>query len=91
MIPNSNPTTLILLAFGASVFIFIMLLPALLELKKPKDAGPRMIMDDLVVAQYFPKKGIIQLQSIDEEKFGLDKTIVKKIADVISFLPNLEP
>jgi len=90
MIPNQTPTTLIMLLFGVSVFIFVMLLPALLELKKPKDAGPRMIMDDIIITQHLQQRGIIPLASIEEEKFGTDLTIVKKIADIIAVLPNLE-
>jgi len=88
MIPN--PTTLIMLLLGVSVFIFIMLLPALIELKRPKDAGPRIIMDDVITASRFQARVAVPLSSIEEEKFGLDKTIVKKIADIIAFLPNLE-
>ena len=32
---------------GTPILIFIMLLPVFMELKKPKDAGPRMIMDNV--------------------------------------------
>jgi hypothetical protein len=44
-----TPKTLSMLVFSVSVCIFIMPLPALLELKKPKDTGSRMIMDGAVV------------------------------------------
>jgi hypothetical protein len=90
MIPNPTPTTVVMLLFGVSVCIFIMLLPALLELKKPKDAGPRMIMDDVAINQHPQMRGGIPLASIEEEKFRPDQTLVKKIAEVIAFLPNLE-
>ena len=89
MLPNPTPT-LIMLLLGVSAFIFIMLLPALLELKRPRDAGPRIIMDDIPITQRFQTREIILLASIEEEKFGLDQTIVKKIADIIAVLPNLE-
>jgi hypothetical protein len=88
MLPN--PTTFITLIFGVSVFIFILLLPALFELKRPKDAGPRRIADDIGVVQFSHRRNMIPLVSIEEEKPRLDKTIVKKIADVIAILPNLE-
>lgn len=88
MIPN--PTTLIMLLLGVSIFIFAMLLPALIELKRPRDAGPRIIMEDVIAASCFQARAVITLLSIEEEKFGLDKTVVKKIADIIAFLPNLE-
>jgi|YelNatPaOPRAMG01_1025707.scaffolds.fasta_scaffold18544_6 hypothetical protein len=90
MILISTPTTLILLFFGVITFIVIMLLPALFELKRPKDAGPRIIMDDVIIMQYLSKRRILPLQSIEEEKLGLDQAIIKKITDIIAFLPNLE-
>jgi hypothetical protein len=62
---------------------------ALIELKRPRDAGPR-IMGDVVAASRFQTRAVITLLSIEEEKFGLDKTVVKKIADIIAFLPDLE-
>ena len=90
MIPNLNPTTLMMSIFGVSTFIFIMFLPALLELKKPRDAEPRITMDDVIIAQRFRAREIIPLANIEKEKFGLDQTIVKRITDIVSFLPNLE-
>jgi len=90
MIPNLNPPTLMMLIFGVSTFIFIMFLPALLELKKPRDAGRRIIMDDVIIAQRFRAREIFPLANIEKEKFGLNQTIVKRITDIVSFLPNLE-
>jgi len=82
---------LVILIFGVSTFIFIMLLPALFELKRPKDAGPRIIMDDIIAARArFQLGQIISLMNVEEEKLGLDQVLVKKIADIIAFLPNLE-
>jgi hypothetical protein len=76
-----------MLILGVSTFIFIMLLPALLELKKPRDAGPRMIIDDAHFTQ--PKITTMLIANVEEEQ-GFDQVLVKKIADVISVLPNLE-
>ncbi|MCL6578719.1 MAG: hypothetical protein K6T73_04950 [Candidatus Bathyarchaeota archaeon] len=90
MILTQTSTTLILLFSGVITFIIIMLLPALFELKKPKDGGPRIIMDDVIIVQYLPKRKILPLQSIEEEKLALDQTIVRKITDIIAVLPNLE-
>jgi len=86
MIPNPNPTTFIILMFGVSTFIFIMLLPALLELKRPKDAEPRMIADD---ANFTQLKTSMPLVNVEEEQ-RFDQVLVKKIADIIAVLPNLE-
>ncbi|MEM3700056.1 MAG: hypothetical protein QXL57_04215 [Candidatus Bathyarchaeia archaeon] len=88
MIPNPTPTTLILLTMGISTFILIMFLPALLELKKPKDAGPRIIIDNVSEMQTLWKEPI-PIVDIEEEHI-LDKMLIKKILDVISVLPNLE-
>jgi len=90
MIPNPTSTTLIIALSGVSTIIFIMLLPALVELKRPKDAGPRMIMDDAHTFRHLQLRGIIQLPSMEEETLGLDQSISKKIADIIAVLPNLD-
>jgi len=80
---NPNPTTFIMLILGVFTFILIMLLPAFLELKKPRDAGPRIIMDNIVA--------IPQLKTIvEEEKFVLDHALYRKIAEILAVLPNLE-
>jgi hypothetical protein len=87
MIPDATPTTFGMLILGVSSFILIMLLPAILELKKPRDAGPRRIMDDSAMSQIG-----IALSSLEpkEEKIELDLAILKKLVDVIAVLPNLE-
>ncbi|MEM3696647.1 MAG: hypothetical protein QXQ94_03980 [Candidatus Bathyarchaeia archaeon] len=88
MVPNPTPTTLILLTLGVSTFILIMLLPSILELKKPKDAGPRIIIDNVSETQTLWKEAI-PITDIEEES-AVDKILVKKIFEVISILPNLE-
>jgi hypothetical protein len=76
-----------MLILGASTFIFIMLLPALLELQRPKDAGPRIIADDVHFA-HFKTRSLLIANVEEEQRF--DQILVKKIADVIAVLPNLE-
>jgi hypothetical protein len=90
MIPNPTPTMFVILIFGFSTLIFLMLLPALFELRRPKDAGPRKIMDGILAVQQFQLGRIISLVNVEEEKLGLDQVLVKKLADIIAFLPNLE-
>jgi hypothetical protein len=87
MIPNPTPTTFIMLILGVSTFTFIMLLPALLELKRPRDAGPRIIADDARLTQ--PKIRSMLVVNVEEEQ-RFDQVLVKRIADVIAVLPNLE-
>lgn len=66
-----------------------MFLPALLELKKPKDAGPRMILNDVAVLQQLQIVQKIPIANMEED-LRFDQTVVKKIANVIAMLPNLE-
>jgi hypothetical protein len=85
MIPNPIPT-FILLTIGVLTFLFIMLLPSLIELKKPKDAGPKMIMDCMF--DILPKKDVL-VMDIEEEQ-GFEKAFAEKVVGIISFLPNIE-
>ena len=83
MIPNPTPTTFIMLILGVSTFILIMLLPAFLELKKPRDAGPRTIMNNIIA--------IPQLPTIMEDgKPILDQALYQKLAEILVVLQNLE-
>jgi hypothetical protein len=65
-----------------------MFLPALLELKKHKDAGPRLIMNDAPVMQ--PKMRETVLIVNVEEEHGFDQMLGRKMADVMAVLPNIE-
>jgi hypothetical protein len=87
MIPTPTLTTFITLILGVSTFIFIMFLPALFELKKHKDAGPRLIMNDAPIMQ--TKMKAVLIVNVEEE-YGFDQMLVKKMADVMAVLPNIE-
>ena len=86
MIPIPTSTVAFLL-LGTPLLIFIMLLPALVELKKPKDSGPRMIMNGIpemhIRVISFPFGNIEELQ-----KFDL--SILQPLARVIEVLPSVE-
>jgi len=88
MISNLTPTLIAVIIIGAPSLILIMFLPALLELKKPKDSGPRRIMDDFSEMQGQMGK-IIPIVNIEEEQ-KFDVALVKKIATIIAALPSLE-
>jgi len=47
LVPNpiSTPYLFILLILALCAFIFLLFLPSLLELKRPKDSGPRKISE----------------------------------------------
>ena len=87
MIPNLT-SIIAILTLGIPVLILIMLLPALLELKKPKDEGPRMIMDNIseVQIQIMRMTPIANIEN--EQRF--DSAIIQPLAKIIAVLPNLE-
>lgn len=74
------------LASGVVVFVLVMFLPALFELKNPKDSGPRKIMDEALDAVSQMK--IVSLER--GEEIQVDQALVKKMASVLSVLPDLE-
>lgn len=83
----SDSTPIITLILGVATFILIMFLPALLELKKPRDAGPRLIMDDVSAKQLQQEmKPLLRI----EDEISVDRVLLKKIADIIAALPDLE-
>ena len=84
MIDGSTPVAFITLAFGVVVFVLIMFLPAVLELKKPRDSGPRKIIDDADAAS-------MKITSMEKaEEIQVDEALIKRVADVLAILPNLE-
>lgn len=86
MLEDLFPTSTAMMVLGIALVTLVMFLPALLELKKPKDAGPRRINEDS--DQLPPHMGLVSMERT--EQFKVDQTLIKKIADIISVLPNLE-
>ncbi len=80
----SSPMSIMIL--GASFFTFIMFLPALLELKKPRDAGPRRIVENDRIVRYTPKIASIE----QKEDFVVDTSIIRRLGELIATLPDLE-
>jgi hypothetical protein len=87
MFEDLGITWFVMMVFGAIIFILIMFVPALLELKKPKDAGPRKIMDEDCESEL--GKQLVSLGRMEEE-VKPDQVIIRKLADIIGVLPNLE-
>ena len=84
MLPIPTSTVAFLL-LGTPLLIFIMLLPALFELKKPRDRGPRMIMGafpDLLVTGFL-------IANMEEGEI-FDLSILRPLAKIIEVLPSLE-
>jgi hypothetical protein len=86
MLGDQTQLSLITLFFGVVMFILVMFLPAFLELRKPKDAGPRRIEGNVVSSKYQ-----VQLASIERtEETEADLALIKRIVNILSVLPNLE-
>ena len=86
MIPNL--TAIIIIVITTPVLILIMFLPAFIELKKPKDGGPRMITAEIpevnvLITHFIPIANIE-----DEQKF--DSSLIQTMAKSIEVLPSLE-
>jgi hypothetical protein len=87
MSPDTTPVMMfITLASGVVVFILVMFLPALFELRNPEDSGPRKIMDG--ASEALSQMKISSLERGEETQ--VDRALVKKIASVLSVLPDLE-
>ena len=87
MIPN--PTAMVtILIVAAPVLILILFLPTIVELKKPKDRGPRMIMAEVpeVTLSLVHVIPIVEIEA--EQKF--DSSLAPTMVKIISFLPSLE-
>jgi hypothetical protein len=87
MIPNL--TLIIIILIGVTpALILIMFLPALFELKKPRDAGPREIVDSIPEVKMLAMQVIPIANMEKEQKF--DVSLIQTIAKIIGSLPSLE-
>jgi len=84
-----NLTLIIIILVGATpTLILIMFLPALFELKKPKDAGPRMILNSIPEVKMLAMH-VIPIANIEKEQ-KFDVSLIQTIVKIIEFLPRLE-
>ena len=71
---------------GVVIFILVMFLPAFLELRRPKDSGPRRIDENVLLSKY-----PVELAPLERgEETKPDLAVLNKIANILSVLPNLE-
>jgi len=71
------------------VLFLVLFLPTLIELKKPADTGPRMIVP--IYASVLSQKSVITSILNIEDSHELDFLLLPLIAGVVRILPNLEP
>ena len=87
MIPNLT-SIIIILIVATPILILIMFLPTILELKKPKDGGPRMIMGSIPEVKTRTVH-VIHIANIEKEQ-KFDISLIQTMAKIIEVLPNLE-
>jgi len=88
MIQYQNPNILIAtLIITTAIVIILFFLPALIELKKPKDAGPRLIDNNIPKIRIGTLK--VPITDIEEEQKSTYKSTIQ-IEDSLYTLPNLE-
>ncbi len=87
MIPPPGLTDILTLLLGARGFLLVTLLPAIVELRRPRDDGPRLMAGTILAKneQIVSKS----LKSMEDET-GFDRILIGKIAGFISILPDLE-
>ena len=87
MISNINQA-IIILVFCTPILVLIMFLPSLLELKKPKDSGPRLIMEN--IPEFLVHESITNgLPDIEDEQ-KLESYHISGLEKIIQVLPCLE-
>jgi hypothetical protein len=87
MIPNLTSIIIILIA-ATPILILILFLLAFLELKKPKDRGPRMIMESIPEVKTRTIH-VIHIANIEKEQ-KFDSSLIQTMAKIIEVLPNLK-
>ncbi len=87
-----DPTSALIVLFVVSPFlIFILFLPAIIELKKPRDRGPRLIMDKIPTPKLSFLYGIVPLDKVEFEwERDFDLSLIHSVAAIIEVLPKFE-
>jgi hypothetical protein len=76
-----------ILALTTTLSAMLLFLPAIIELRKPKDAGPRLIPDYFVQMRLLSQK--TALFNIDDD-LKYDSQIVMIFENFLNFIPNLD-
>jgi hypothetical protein len=78
----------IISSIGAPVLILLMFLPTIVELRKPVDSGPRLILP--AYSAVLSQKSIISSIVDVEGHHELDFILLPLVAKAVGVLPNLE-
>ncbi len=74
---------------GVPILMLAMFLPAFLELRKPRDSGPRLIVPELLAVFASPVSKPVALLNL-EKKLDLDVSLKLLLRTILGGLPNLE-
>jgi hypothetical protein len=77
------------LVAAIAIALTLLFLPALIELKRPRDSGPRLITKDisrLMLISLHPH--VLNIE--DEQMRAFDSELAAKIASFLCVIPNLE-
>lgn len=86
MTPNPNTFSIMTVFFSILLFIVLTLLPSIIELKKPKDPGPRAIREyDLASLHDLDMKKVLE-----ENEVKANLPAFKEVGAILAFLPDLE-
>jgi hypothetical protein len=74
---------------GAPLLLMIMLVPAVLELRKPKDSGPRVIMFETIQVHKYLSSQSKKLFDL-EEPYELDAKLKPLVKVILGKMGNLD-
>lgn len=77
------------IALGTPIFMLVMFLPTLVELKKPKDAGPRLISSGF---SPLPPKSSLPVSPLQDIERNQDREakLSALFQNTLGFIPNLD-
>jgi hypothetical protein len=81
----------LLMALVGPLLLLVMLLPTFVELRRPRDAGPRFVSSGVPPVKFTlcNKAGQSQLLDIDF-RYELDFLLLPLVENAVNFLPNLD-
>ena len=77
-----------ILMLETPILLLVMLLPSVIELKRPLDAGPRLITDKIPAFAIYALKASPLLNM--EEEQGFDVKLIRPLANILNFLPKID-
>jgi len=71
--------------FGILFFLILTFLPSIIELKRPMDPGPRIIVE-----YYHTYLRDLEIEKSEESELKANVSILGEIVAILAFLPDLE-